>query len=238
MKWWEGCSHFIPPCYLMAHDTPEQVKHQASFVSTPECLLWHIISCSSLSTRLRLKWLPLNTAVSFASAGKTLGWCRRKLDRTISIKIWMYNYLPPHSVSVPMFRGCSSASQKTALISLSHQMGVKISVFRIFMYKINKHFVCALPKRGEGYVINLSCFLKLNCLCGFLVLKIPWFIHKSYYEMSYVKKILRLFSYSYKMNCHWTLCCGDNFTLGFPLIALKKGAILYFTTYKYTIVPV
>lgn len=172
----------------MAHDTPEQVKHQASFVSTRECLLWHIISCSSLSTRLRLKWLPLNTAVSFASAGKTLGWCRRKLDRTISIKIWMYNYLPPHSVSVPMFGGCSSASQKTALISLSHQMGVKISVFHIFMYKINKHFVCALPKRGEGYVINLGCFLKLNCLCGFLFLKIPWFIHKSYYEMSCVKK--------------------------------------------------
>lgn len=149
-----------PPIHLSRWDNAGRLSAHSS-VCCDTLLVVHycLLFC-------RLKWLPQYLCF-LASAGKTLGWCRRKLDRTISIKIWMHNFPPTQFCQCAKVRRLISQSKKPVLISLSHQMGVKISVRSIFMYKINKHFICSLPKCVEGYVINLWCFSKLICYCGF-----------------------------------------------------------------------
>lgn len=113
--------------------------------------------------------------------------------------------------SHPILSVCQSSEahqpvKKTVLISLSHQMGVKISVRSIFMYKINKHFICSLPKCVEGYVINLLMFLEINLLLWFLKNCNFLFQFPNLNKLSIVGVINFFFyilkSYSSTSNCH------------------------------------
>lgn len=130
--------------------------------------------------------------------------------------------------------GAHQPVKKTVLISLSHQMGVKISVRSIFMYKINKHFICSLPKCVEGYVINLWCFSKLICknsYCCFWKIAIFLFQFPDLYKISIVGIIKYFFIFSNlslsTRDCHSYITLRQ-FHPWFSTDYFKDEAVLFF----------
>lgn len=94
-----------PPIHLSRWDNAGRLSAHSS-VCCDTLLVVHycLLFC-------RLKWLPQYLCF-LASAGKTLGWCRRKLDRTISIKIWMHNFPPTQFCQCAKVRRLISQSKK------------------------------------------------------------------------------------------------------------------------------